>query len=590
MNPSRSPHRHDGLTELFGHVFAQRGILAVIVPLSLVGAGISLAQPTLIGQVIDRTGKSEPLGTLPWLVGGLLVLGGILGGVLQYLIQRTAEGAIRSSRHRLIDHLLRLPIPYLDRSRIGDLVSRVSNDTTTIRNMLSHGFIQSVAGVFTLIGALISMFLIDPVLLGIAAVTALSAVIIVVLVTQRIEKASIGLQNALGGLTASVDRALRAVRTVRAANATAHEANRVKADADATWRVGLRVAKATALVAPISSIAIQVCFLAVLGVGGLRVASGALTVAALVSFIMFLFLLIMPLGQLFGTITAIGEALGGAKRIAEILNVPGENDNPDATVSPSRARSGTAIVEFDRVDFAYGSNGTNDESVQTLSEVSFRIEHGQKVAIVGPSGAGKTTILNLIARFYDPGCGVVFFDGDDTNHISRSAVRSRLAYVEQGAPTISGTVRDNLIVNAKDASDARLRESLAELGLLDVVERSPDSLDTEVGEGGVLLSGGQRQRLALARVLLSNPDLLLLDESTSNLDSINEEHIQYLFDQYATNCARVIVAHRLSTVVNADLILVLENGRITAQGTHASLLESSPTYRALARGQLIGPT
>ena len=580
-----SQDRRLGWGILFRPVLAQRATLGVVLALSLISAGFSLAQPVMIGQVIERVQNSAPLGPLPWLLAGFVLLGGLLGGLLQYLIQRVSETAVRSARHRLIDHLLRLPIAQLERRRTGDLVSRVSNDTTTIRNMLSDGVLESFGGVFTLIGALVAMFLIDPVLLAIAAGVSCAAVALVVAVTQRIERASVELQGAVGYLTASTDRALQSVRTIRAANATEREATRVKAAGDQAWRIGLHLAKTIAFVAPVSSLALQVSLLAVLGLGGLRVASGTLSIADLVAFIMFLFLLIMPMGQLFSTISAVGEALGGAVRIADVLRIPREEGHEPPPTTFTGLSSGAPVIEFDHVDFAY-QDDSGQEAAQTLNGVSFRIDPGQKVAIVGPSGAGKTTVLSLIARFYDPTSGTVRFGGQDTSRLPRETVREHLAYVEQGAPTISGTIRDNLAIGSQ-VDETTLRETLRQLDLLDIVDRTPQGFDAEVGENGVLLSGGERQRLALARALLGKPALLLLDESTSQLDGVNEERVQRLLDRDAADCARVIVAHRLATVVDADRILVLLDGAIVAQGTHMELLESSTAYQRLARHQLL---
>jgi ABC-type multidrug transport system fused ATPase/permease subunit len=580
-----SHDRRLGWGILFRPVLAQRATLGIVLVLSLISAGFSLAQPMVIGQIIERVQNSAPLGALPWLLAGCVLLGGLLGGLLQYLIQRVSETAVRSSRHRLIDHLLHLPIAQLERRRTGDLVSRVSNDTTTIRNMLSDGVLESFGGIFTLIGALVAMFLIDPVLLAIAAGVSCVAVALVFAVTQRIERASTELQGAVGHLTASTDRALQSVRTIRAANATEREAARVKAAGDQAWKIGLRLAKTIACVAPVSSLALQVSLLAVLGLGGLRVASGTLGIADLVAFIMFLFLLIMPLGQLFSTISAVGEALGGAVRIADVLRIPREEGHVPPSTTFTGLPPGEPVIEFDHVDFAY-EDGSGQEAAQTLKGVSFRIDPGQKVAIVGPSGAGKTTVLSLIARFYDPTSGTVRFGGQDTNRLPRETVREHLAYVEQGAPTISGTIRDNLTIGSQ-IDETKLRETLRQLDLLDIVDRTPQGLDAEVGENGVLLSGGERQRLSLARALLGKPALLLLDESTSQLDGVNEERVQRLLHRDAADCARVIVAHRLATVVDADRILVLLDGAIVAQGTHPELLESSTTYRRLARHQLL---
>lgn len=584
--------RRAGTRLLFEHIFAQRALLVCIVLMSVVGSGIALSQPWLIGKVIERVSRQEDLNSLPWLLAALVVAGGVLGGFLQYLIQRAAEGAIRSSRYRLIDRLLRLPIPQLDKRRVGDMVSRVSNDTTLIRNMMSQGFTESIAGVFTLVGAIVAMVLIDPLLLIVAFAVSLVAVICVVAATTRIEQASLGLQTAVGNLSASVDRALRAIRTVRSANGTATEAARVKKDVDHAWLVGLRVARITAVISPISSVAMQATFLTVLGLGGLRVASGVITVAQLVSFILFLFLMIMPLGQLFGTMSAIGEALGGASRINEILSMETEEGDFDANSSSSEPAFEDTLIEFENVWFAYQpSEDAYEDSGPvadtTLSGLSFQIRPGQRVALVGPSGGGKTTILSLIERFYDPDRGVIRFGGRDVTTVPRASVRSHVAYVEQGSPALAGSLRDNLKVGAADASDDDLLEALREVNLIDLVDRSPHGLDSDIGEGGVLLSGGERQRIAVARALLSNPSVLLLDESTSNLDGMNEIRVRDYIDEVALGCTLVVVAHRLATVIQSDLILVVDNGRLVASGTHQELLASSPLYSDLAREQLI---
>ncbi|MFJ4208919.1 ABC transporter ATP-binding protein [Paenarthrobacter sp. NPDC089675] len=576
--------RRAGLAELFRHVAVQRGLVAVIVLLSLLGSAFSLVQPLLVGEVIDRVGASKPLDILPFALGGLILAGGVLGGVRQYLIQRAAETAIRTSRHNLIDHILHLPVPTLDQRRVGDLVARVTTDTAVIRNMLSEGFVESFAGVFTVIGALIAMLLLDPLLLLIAAGAAVAAVVAVAWVTSYIERASLGMQNALGQLAASMDRAIRATRTVRAANATGREARRVKDDAGAVWSVGLRVAATTALVSPISSVSMQVTFLAVVGVGGLRVASGEMTVADLVSFILFLFVLIMPLGQLFGTMGVLGEALGGVARINEILGLPVERDAPAAGRASAEITDSSLV--FEDVCFDYGQPpGQEEEPI--LGNVSFRIDPGQSLAIVGPSGAGKSTILSLIARFHDASQGRVVFGDADVEGVPRSAVRARIAYVEQDAPAVAGTLRDNLSLGRPDVSDGEMVAILERLDLASLLQRSAKGLDAEVGEGAVLLSGGERQRIAVARALLAKPSMLLLDESTSNLDGVSEEKVRELIADLASGCTLVVVAHRLATVQSSDLILVLEKGRVVASGTHNELLRKSPLYRELAHNQFL---
>jgi ATP-binding cassette subfamily B protein len=585
LSTQSRPSRSRALRDLFAPILAQRVILVAITLLSLASSVIALSQPLVVASLIDRVSHAGDLGPLPWLLAGLLALGGVVGGTNQYLIQRTAESSIRSTRRDLVGHILSLPIPEFDNQRSADLVSRVSNDTTVVRNMLSQGLVEAVAGLITLAGAAVAMFLIDPMMLGVAALVAVGSVFAVVMVTTRLEGASLGLQTSVGRLSAALDRAIRSVRTLRAANATGFEIERVVGEVDETWRVGLRVARITGLIAPISSVAMQGAFLAVLGLGGLRVAEGRISVAQLVSFILYLFLMIMPLGQLFGTMSAISEALGGVARIHEIQSLAIE----DGIAAPSvRERdAGSPIgVEFRGVSFRYPAT-EGEES--TLSDVSFTVRPGQRVAIVGPSGAGKTTLLRLLARFYDPLGGSILIGGEPTTEQPRWATRDAIAYVEQDAPALAGTIRDNLTLGETGFGDELLLDALAEVNLRPVVERSRLGLDAEIGEAGVLLSGGERQRLAVARALLRRPRLLLLDESTSNLDGLNEQTVYRSVARAASDCTLLVVAHRLSTVRDCDLILVLADGVVAASGSHQQLLEESVLYRQLAHTQFGSP-
>src|SRR5690606_21632662 len=266
--------------------------------------------------------------------------------------------------------------------------------------------------------------------------------------------------------------------------------------------------------------------------------------------------------------------LGALQRIEDVLAVPTETaaDPPAAVTEPT---PGAPALEFDRVSFAYPGG----EPV--LHEVSFAVPYGTRTALVGPSGAGKSTLLALAERFYDVSSGTVRVAGLDVRDQPREQVRAQLGYVEQEAPVLAGTIRDNLLLAAPDADDDQLLEVLATVNLSDLVTRTPQRLDAQVGEGGVLLSGGERQRLALARALLSGAPILLLDEPTSNLDARNEHALRQAIDAVARQRTLLIVAHRLATVVDADQIVVLDRGRVTAVGQHQELLERSPLYREL---------
>lgn len=584
--------------QLLPYLFEKRGLLAVVVVLSVLGAGASLAQPLLVSQVITQVQENRLLGPLVWLLVALVVVAGLLTAFQHYLLQRMGEGVVLSSRRRLVARMLRLPIAEFDARRTGDLVSRVGADTTMLRAVLTQGLVEAVGGTLTFVGALIGMAVLDPVLLGLTLLVVFTAIGLVLGLSGRIRRASAEAQAKVGDLAAAVERAVSAIRTVRAANATEREAQSIDRDAVGAYRAGLKVARVSALIMPVASIAMQVAFLTVIGVGGFRVASGTIEIASLVAFILFLFMMIMPLGQAIGAVSAVNQALGALGRIQEIIDIPGEQE-ADADLA---ARAAAPIdtddaVRFDDVRFAYPeavvAATEGDEPVadaadrEVLRGVSFGAVKGQRTALVGPSGAGKSTILALIERFYDPTGGSVRLDGVDLRSLDRERLRSLIGYVEQDAPVLAGTLRENLLLGSPEASDADCVRVLHEVNLGGVLERDAAGLDAAVGEDGVMLSGGERQRLAIARALLAAPPILLLDESTSSLDGRNEQAMREALDAVAEHRTLIVIAHRLSTVVDSDRIVVLEQGRVIGVGTHSELVQSTPLYRDLAKHQLL---
>jgi ATP-binding cassette subfamily B protein len=339
-------------SQLLPYLFEHKKVLAVVTVLSILGAAASLAQPLLVSQVITVVESGAGLGALVWWLVGLVVASGLISGYQHYLLQRTGEGVVLSSRRRLVGRMLRLPISEFDTRRTGDLVSRVGSDTTLLRAVLTQGLVEAIGGSLTFVGALVAMIIIDPVLLGLTVLVIAVSVATVTLLSARIRVASQQAQNRVGDLAASVERAISAVRTVRAANATDREAAAVEEDAVGAWRMGIRVAKISALVVPIAGIALQVSFLVVLGVGGFRVASGAITVASLVAFILFLFMMILPLGQAFGAVTSVNAALGALGRIQEIIDLPAEGE-ADAAVEPVAPVATDDAISFEGVSFGY---------------------------------------------------------------------------------------------------------------------------------------------------------------------------------------------------------------------------------------------
>ncbi len=606
------------------YLLEHRRVLGFVIVLSVLGAAASLAQPLLVSNVISVVEAGDSLQGLVWLLVGLVVASGLISGFQHYLLQRTGEGVVLSSRRRLVTRMLNLPISEFDLRRTGDLVSRVGSDTTLLRAVLTQGLVEAIGGSLTFIGALIAMLIIDPVLLGLTVLVIAISVVTVVTLSRRIRVASRKAQEKVGDLAAAVERSISAVRTIRASNAADREIAAVHKDAEGAWRMGISVAKISALVVPIAGIALQVSFLVVLGVGGYRVASGALTVADLVAFILFLFLMIMPLGQAFGAITAVNQALGALGRIQEIIGLPTETER-DAEIAATAEESieSDDAISFDNVEFRYSElpPAESDEAIvvtdanpmaelvgvpagarareaavavearprdrTVLRGVSFSAPRGKRTALVGPSGAGKSTILALIERFYDPSAGVIRLGGVDLRALDRDALRAQIGYVEQDAPVLAGTLRENLVLGAPGASDDDCIRVLRDVNLMEVLERNPLGLGAPVGENGVMLSGGERQRLAIARTLLAAPPILLLDESTSSLDGLNEQMLREAIDAVAANRTLIVIAHRLSTVVDSDQIVVLDHGLVVGVGTHSELVASTPLYKELAKHQLL---
>lgn len=571
--------------DLLPYLTEHRGAIIAVIVLSVVGAVLSLAQPLLVQQVVVRVQRSQPLGGLIALVAGAVAIGAILSGIQHYLLQRTGTSVVLTARTRLIRHLLRLPVADFDRRRTGDLVARVGTDTTLLYAVLTQGLVDAVGGVFTFVGALIGMALLDPVLLGLTVIIILFAIVVVGGLSRRIRGASRRQQDAVGALTADVERSISAVRTIRASGATERETESVLKGARRAWDAGLEVAKASAPVVPIASLTLNLSFLVVIGVGGFRVASGALSIGSLVAFLLFLFLMVMPLGSAFGAASSVASALGALGRITEVLDLPTETAQDPADLAIGAGRQDAPAVEFDAVSFSY--DGADGERVGVLHDVSFAVPRGTRTALVGPSGAGKSTMLSLLERFYDVDGGALRIGGVDVRRLPRDVLRSQFGYVEQDAPALAGTIRDNLVLAAPLATDADCLRVLDSVNLRTTVMKHAEGLDAQVGEEGVLLSGGERQRLAIARALLADAPILLLDESTSNLDGRNEQLLRDSLAAAGEGRTTIVIAHRLSTVVDADQIVVVDSGRVVAAGTHAQLLETSPLYRELAATQLL---
>ena len=572
--------------QLTPYLFEHKPALVVAIVLSLIGAVVSLAQPLVVGQVITAVQNGEDVGQLALILVLVIFGSGIASGFMYYVLAKAGEGVVLSARSKLAVRLLKLPILEYDLRRTGDLVSRVGSDTTLLRAVLTQGLIDAAGGVLIFVGAIIAMAFIDPFLLLLTLAMISVAVASIVVSARQIRAATTKAQQRVGDMAASVERALSAVRTIRAARAESRETEGISKDANEAYVQGVKIAKINALISPIAGVASNAAFIVVLGVGGYRVATGETSVANLVTFILLMFLMIRPLGQAFGAYSSVMSALGALARIEEILQLPLE-ESASESAQTSKPKKTQNAIEFKKVSFAYPAAEEHRDGKLVLDSVSFKIKTGDRVALVGPSGAGKSTVFSLIERFYEPTSGEILLDGIPVRELTRDALRSQIGYVEQDAPVLAGSLRENLLIGSPNATDKELKFVLGEVNLTAVLKRDKRGLDAEVGEAGIMLSGGERQRLAIARTLLAAPPILILDEATSALDGLNEQHMREAIDAVAQGRTMIVIAHRLSTVVDSDLIIVLDQGKVVGSGTHSELVKSTPLYKQLAKHQLL---
>jgi len=563
---------------LLGYVRPFRVPLFLGALLSLATAAVGLALPLVVRQLISGIGSGRTLIGLLVLMSVLVLANAGIGAVGSYLLERTAESVVLVARRRLVSRLLWLRIPALDETEPGDLMSRVSADTTLLREVSTQSLVSAITSVLTLLATCTLMALLDPLLLGVTLAALVMAQVVIGIVVPRIRRATKQAQESVGAMSTALERVLGALRTVKASGAEERERERLDDAALRAWEGGVRAAKWQAVAGNIGGLAIQVAFIVVLGLGGARVVSGAIDVGTLVAFLLYLFYLMPPMRDLAQVATQYQVGAAAIARIREVENMPAEQPSPHATVVDARPAS----VAFEAVRFRY-----RPDLPEIHHGVSFVIPARGMTAFVGPSGAGKTTVFSMIERFYEPDSGRVLLDGKDVTDWPLTQLRAAIGYVEQDAPVLSGTLRENITFGAPHVGPDELHEVLATTRLTSLVAGLPDGLDTTVGHRGIKLSGGERQRVAIARALLRRPRLLLLDEVTSQLDAVNEAALRETIAEAARTTTVLVVAHRLSTVTMADRIVVMDAGRVRAVGNHTELVVTDPLYGELAATQFL---
>ncbi|MFE4077261.1 ABC transporter ATP-binding protein [Peribacillus sp. YIM B13477] len=550
-------------------------MIGIALALSLGTTGVALLVPLFTKNLINDFSVSSLNAERITLLVVAIIVQALASGFSIYLLNRIGQSVVAGIRDQLWKKLLVLPVSYFDDHPSGETVSRMTNDTTVVKGLISEHLSNFVTGIISIVGSMIVLFVLDWKMTLLMFTAIPLSVLILMPLGKKMHKISKGMQDETASFTAVLQQVLTEIRLVKASNAEALEYQNGQKGIQKLFQFGLKEAKIQALIAPLMSLVMMALLVLILGYGGMRVSSGALTAGALVAFIMYLFQIIMPMAQLASFFTQFQKATGATERIISILDSVEEEDAKQPVQNMSQS------ISVDHLNYSY-NNGE-----QVLKDISFNVEAGKVTAIVGPSGSGKTTLFSLFERFYKPQEGSISIGGTSINDFTLLSWRSQIGYVSQESPIVSGTIRDNICYGIdRDITDEELNQ-VAKMAYADqFISELPNGYDTEVGERGMKLSGGQRQRIAIARAFLRNPKILMLDEATSSLDSKSEKVVQQALNHLMKGRTTIVIAHRLSTVIGSDQIIFLEKGKITGSGTHKELYNTHSLYREFAEQQL----
>ncbi|TWD93509.1 ATP-binding cassette subfamily B protein AbcA/BmrA [Peribacillus frigoritolerans] len=550
-------------------------MIGIALALSLGTTGVALLVPLFTKNLINDFSVSSLNAERITLLVVAIIVQALASGFSIYLLNRIGQSVVAGIRDQLWKKLLVLPVSYFDDHPSGETVSRMTNDTTVVKGLISEHLSNFVTGIIFIVGSMIVLFVLDWKMTLLMFTAIPLSVLILMPLGKKMHKISKGMQDETASFTAVLQQVLTEIRLVKASNAEALEYQNGQKGIQKLFQFGLKEAKIQALIAPLMSFVMMALLVLILGYGGMRVSSGALTAGALVAFIMYLFQIIMPMAQLASFFTQFQKATGATERIISILDSVEEEDAKQPVQNMSQS------ISVDHLNYSY-NNGE-----QVLKDISFNVEAGKVTAIVGPSGSGKTTLFSLFERFYKPQEGSISIGGTSINDFTLLSWRSQIGYVSQESPIVSGTIRDNICYGInRDITDDELNQ-VAKMAYADqFISELPNGYDTEVGERGMKLSGGQRQRIAIARAFLRNPKILMLDEATSSLDSKSEKVVQQALNHLMKGRTTIVIAHRLSTVIGSDQIIFLEKGKITGSGTHKELYNTHSLYREFAEQQL----
>ncbi|PTI39482.1 ABC transporter ATP-binding protein [Staphylococcus casei] len=559
---------------LFKRLSWPTGLIIIAVLISSLGSITGLVVPFFTGKLVDKFSFENFNWGFVVVFIAIFILNALLSGLGLYLLSKIGEKIIYAIRSILWKHIIHLKMPFFDQNESGQLMSRLTDDTKVINEFISQKLPNLLPSILTIIGSLIMLFVMDWKMTLLTFITIPIFVLIMIPLGKVMQNISKKTQAEIANFSGLLGRVLTEMRLVKISSTEHLELDNAHKNLKEIYFLGLKQAKITAIIQPISGLIMLLTIAIILGFGAIRISTGAITAGTLIAMIFYVIQLSTPLINLSTLVTDYKKAVGASSRIYEIMEEPTE---PLYLTQEDVIKDGD--LTFKNVDFKYGVK-------PILKDVSFNIPHSKVTAFVGPSGSGKSTIFNIIERMYDIEKGDISYGGKSIYDISLVDWRKKIGYVMQSNALMNGTIRDNILYGInREVTDEALIHYARLANCHEFIEQFDDGYDTLVGERGLKLSGGQRQRIDIARSFVKNPDILLLDEATANLDSESERKIQDALEELMENRTTVVIAHRLSTIKKAEQIIFIDGGEVTGKGTHQELMASHEKYQQFVNTQ-----
>ncbi|MFU2015537.1 ABC transporter ATP-binding protein [Peribacillus butanolivorans] len=563
------------LRQMFNRVPSKWKFSSLILCIMLFISLLEFSIPQLTQYTIDKIIPEKKYDSLIWVGTGILgaaILLALLNYFNSYIVSKVGQKAIMDLRNSMYEHIQRLDMKFFDKNRTGDLMSRLTNDVNLLQQLISSSMLQVVTDTVTFVAVAVYMLFINWKLTIVLLFTFPFMFYITRVFGKRIRMSFRSVQSSAGDISNQLQDSISGMRLIQSFTNEEFESIRFAERNHENMVANIKSVRLRSMFGPVIDLLNNIGLVAVIVFGAWQVMEGAFTVGLIVAFLAYLRLLQSPVRNFSRVISIVQQSAAAFERITEIMETqPDISDKGNAIELPSIKKQ----IEFQSVDFAY------DESVPVLSNLNLTMKAGQITALVGSSGAGKSTITNLLIRFYDPQQGTIKMDGLDIRDVSLKSIRSQMGIVSQDIILFNGSIRDNIVYGKLDATDDEITKSAKAANAHDFIKAFPNGYDSQIGERGVKLSGGQKQRIAIARALLKNPQIIILDEATAALDTESEHLIQEALSRLLVNRTSIVIAHRLSTVQNADQIIVLEKGSVHEKGTHEQLLTSNGRYRQL---------